>query len=77
MRRLFIVMMALAFAFSMPTTSKAEPGRWRRAAYRPVRYYQPVRTYRAQPGPVRTMFSNLMELERRKNAWLAATFFGR
>ncbi|MFK7822067.1 MAG: hypothetical protein AB8G99_25440 [Planctomycetaceae bacterium] len=75
MRKLLILMMAVAFAFCVPTQSKAEPGRWRRV-YRPTRSfaYRPVRT---QPGPLRQMFGNLMELEKRKNAWLASTFLGR
>lgn len=72
MRKFLVLLMALAFTVCLPTQSNAEPGRWRRV-YRP-RVYRPVRT---QPGPLRQAFSNLMELERKKNAWIASTFFGR
>lgn len=78
MRRLLIVMMALAFALSTPSTSTAEPGRWRRG-YRvqqqPIYYQSSQSAYRR--APVRNMFQGLMDIERRKNAWLMQTFFGR
>lgn len=81
MRRLLIVMMALAFALSMPSTSNAEPGRWRRGCRQPVYsqpvYYQPAYQGYQRTGPVRQMFHGLMDMERRKNAWLMSTFFGR
>ena len=76
MRKLLVLSMALAFAFCLPTPSNAEPGRWRRFR-RPMRIYRPVRTFNNGTGPLRQAFGNLMEMERRKNAWLASTFLGR
>ena len=65
MRRV-ITTLALIAAFSLAAAGEAEAGR--RNNYRGSRVSQ-----RSNGG----FFSNLMELERRKNAWLRATFLGR
>lgn len=75
MRKLLITTMAVGFALCIPTQSNAEPGKWRRGN-RP-RVFRTAPRYNNGPGPLRQMFSNLMELERKKNAWFASTFLGR
>jgi hypothetical protein len=44
---------------------------------RKMRYQQPQQNYYYQEQERPGLFSGLMELERRKNAWLMRTFFGR
>ena len=61
-----IVAMALIVAFSMSAASEAEAGKRNRGSRRAYS------SQRSSGG----FFSNLMELERRKNAWLRSTFFG-
>jgi len=44
---------------------------------RKMRYNQPQQNYYYQENERQGFFSGLMEMERRKNAWLRQTFFGR
>ena len=66
MRKNTIMSLALIVAFSLSAAGEAEAGR-RRGNNRRARVSQ-----RSNGG----FFANVMELERRKNAWLRATFFG-
>ena len=66
MRRNTILSLALIAAFSLSAASEAEAGR-RRGNNRRARVSQ-----RSNGG----FFASVMELERRKNAWLRSTFFG-
>lgn len=67
MRKNTILSLALIVAFSLSAAGEAEAGR-RRGNYRRARVTQ-------QSGG--GFFASVMELERRKNAWLRATFLGR
>ena len=65
MRRFVITAVAVLIAFSTFAADNAEAGR---------RAHGPRVSQRGSgPG----FFSNLMEVERKKNAWLRATFLGR
>lgn len=77
MRKLLVVLMAVAFTACLSSDAEAQSRQRRvRRAYRPqARYYRPVFQSRQVQG--RGFFGNLMELERRKNAWLAQTFLRR
>ncbi len=70
MRRFLVTAVALTIAFSVAASSEAEAGKRR---YRANRSSRPLFQQRSGGN----MFSNLMEIERRKNAWLRATFLGR
>ena len=42
----------------------------------PVEYAQPQQEYGYEQNNGQSMFGGLMDMERRKNAWLRRTFFG-
>ena len=65
MRRFVITAMAVLITFSMFAADNAEAGRRARGP----------RVSQRGSGP--GFFPNLMEVERKKNAWLRATFLGR
>lgn len=67
MKRIATAAIAFSIALSFVGVDSAEAGR--RGKARRAGIFQRSN----QPG----FFSNLMELERRKNAWLRATFLGR
>lgn len=69
MRRIATVAIAFSLAVSFIGADSAEAGRRNRAG-RQARVFQ-----RSNQGP--SMFDKIMDLERRKNAWLRATFLGR
>lgn len=69
MKRIVTVAIAFSIALSFVGVDSAEAGRRNRAG-RQVRVSQ-----RSNNGP--NMFEKVMDLERRKNAWLRATFLGR
>ncbi len=73
MRRLLTTAVVLTIAFSLAPSSEAEAGR---RGMRANRSSRPL-FQRFQQRSNGNMFSNLMELERRKNAWLRSTFLGR
>lgn len=75
MRKLLMTLMAVGFAISLPTIAEGAPGRrkCRTCGQNQARYYRPAFQRSNGPG----IFSNLMEMERRKNQWLANTFFRR
>lgn len=62
-----IIGFALIAAFTLAASGEAEAGR----RYKPRR----ARIFQRSNGD--GMFSRLMDIERRKNAWLRATFLGR
>jgi hypothetical protein len=71
MKRFLLVVAAVAFFAS----SEAEAGRYySRSSYRPMRTYsyRSNYSYNRSPG----LFSQMMEFERAKNAWLRSTFLG-
>ena len=68
MRRLLFAAAALTIAFSVATTTEA--------AERCPQCGQ-VHSHTVQSRPAANPFQKLMEIERRKNAWLALTFLGR
>ena len=68
MRRNVITTLALLAAFAIASVGEAEAGRRR------VRNNRRPRITQRSSG---NMFSGIMDLERRKNAWLRATFLGR
>ena len=65
MRRVVITAMAVLITFSMFAADNAEAGRRAR------------KSRVSQRSSGNGFFSNLMEVERRKNTWLRATFLGR
>ncbi|MEP3482584.1 MAG: hypothetical protein ABJZ55_25300 [Fuerstiella sp.] len=69
MKRIVTVAIAFSLAVSFIGADSAEAGRRNRSA-RQARVFQ-----RNNNGP--SMFEKVMDLERRKNAWLRATFLGR
>ncbi len=81
MRKLLVTLLVLAFAACLPTTTNAQPRkRFARQRAQPTRYYRPARRPLLMQSGSRqngSIFSNLMEIERRKNAWLRRTFLGR
>jgi hypothetical protein len=68
MKRFLLVVAAVVFFAS----SEAEAGQryYYRSNYRPMRSYN--YSYNRSPG----LFSQMMEMERAKNAWLRQTFLG-
>jgi hypothetical protein len=68
MRKTVITALALTMALSVALVNDAEAARGRAKGQRGGVFQ------RSNGGG---FFSNLMEIERRKNAWLRATFFGR
>jgi len=68
MKRFLLVVAALAF-FASSEAQAAQRYNYR-SNYRPARSYN--YSYNRSPG----MFSQMMELERAKNAWLRQTFLG-
>ena len=69
MRRIVTSAVAVIITFSMFAADQAEAGRRNRHRSGPARMFQ-------QSNGGGGFLRNLMELERRKNAWLRATFFG-
>lgn len=69
MKRIVTTAIALSIALSFIGTESAEAGR-RNRSVRKVRVFQ-----RGNNGP--GFFDRVMDLERRKNAWLRATFLNR
>lgn len=70
MKRFLLLVAAVAFFAS----SEAEAGQryYYRSNYRPARSYNYSYNYNRSPG----LFSQMMEMERAKNAWLRQTFLG-
>lgn len=68
MKRIVTAAIAFSIAMSFVGVDCAEAGRRNRSARR-------VRVSERSNGP--GMFDKIMDLERRKNAWLKATFLGR
>ncbi|MCA9085586.1 MAG: hypothetical protein KDA81_16110 [Planctomycetaceae bacterium] len=66
MRSKVVMAIAMTIAFSMTAGTEAE------AARGIFRSNRPARVQRSSGG----ILSGLMDLERRKNAWLRSTFFG-
>ena len=69
MRRIVTTAVAVLITFSMFAADQAEAGRRNKRRSNRARVFQ-----RSNNGG--GFFSNLMEIERRKNAWLRSTFFG-
>lgn len=69
MKRIVTVAIAFSIAMSFVCVDSADAGRRNRSG-RTVRVFE-----RNNNGP--NMFERIMDLERRKNAWLRATFLGR
>lgn len=72
MRRIIITTLALTFAFTAFGDTEAEAAR-RRFRNRGTRRIQIFQRQESSGN----LLSNLMDLERRKNAWLRSTFMGR
>lgn len=68
MKRIITTAVALIIAFSVTSGSEAEAGR---------RNNNNRRIFASNRVSNGGFFQNVMELERRKNAWLRATFLGR
>jgi hypothetical protein len=67
MRRVLTTAVALIIAFSVTAGSEAEAGKRRASKQRSTRTA-------VQSSSNAGFFANMMELERRKNAWLRARF---
>ena len=68
MKRIVTIAIAFSLAMSFVGVDSAEAGRRNRSPRR-------IRSFERNNGP--NMFERIMDLERRKNAWLKATFLGR
>jgi hypothetical protein len=71
MRKLILGVIALVGIVAMSDSASA-----RDKSSRKMRYSQPQQAY-YQQNERPSLFGGLIEMERRKNAWLRQTFFGR
>ncbi|MFM9961906.1 MAG: hypothetical protein ACKV2Q_11860 [Planctomycetaceae bacterium] len=72
MRKLILGLIALMGLVAMSDSASAKDRSWRKP-----RYSQPQQNYYYQENERPGLIGGLVEMERRKNAWLKQTFFGR
>lgn len=80
MRAVILGLIALVGVVAMSDSASARDRQYRRVRYsqEQVQYSQPQgqQNYYYQQEDRQGMFGGLMDMERRKNAWLRQTFFG-
>ncbi len=83
MRKIVLGLVALAAVVAISDSAQARDRRFSSRSQRvsrsyytqqPVEYAQPQQGYYEQDRP--SLFGGLMDMERRKNAWLRQTFLG-
>ncbi len=84
MRKVILGLVVLTGVIAISDSAQARDRRYSSRSQRvsrgyyqqPVEYAQPQQEYGYEQNNGQSMFGGLMEMERRKNAWLRQTFFG-
>lgn len=84
MRKVILGLVALAGVIAISDSAQARDRRYSSRSQRvsrglflqPVEYAQPQQQYGYEQNERPNLFGGLMDMERRKNAWLRQTFFG-